>query len=65
MIENVLYLSPLWILGLGALVLCLCHVLETASGDSFRLAKIFAGLGFGAAVIFYNRSAYPELLQAN
>ncbi|MCI7421436.1 MAG: proton-conducting transporter membrane subunit [Alphaproteobacteria bacterium] len=65
MIENVLYLSPLWILGLGALVLCLCHVRETASGDSFRLAKIFAGLGFGAAVIFYNRSAYPELLQAN
>lgn len=65
MIENILYLSPFWILGLGAIVLCFCHIRETSTGSAFRLAKIFAGTSFGAAVIFYNRTALPELLQAN
>lgn len=65
MIESILYLSPFGIMGGGVLLLLLCYLRESSTGVSFRLAKIFTVIGFGASVIFYNRSAFPEMMQAN
>ena len=65
MVENILYLSPVWILGLGVLTLLFCYVRESSVSLVFRLAKIFASLGWATAVIFYNRSAFPEIMSAN
>ncbi len=65
MVENILYLSPVWILGLGVLTLLFCYARESSVSLVFRLAKIFASLGWATSVIFYNRSAFPEIMSDN
>ncbi len=65
MIENILYLSPLWLLTLGIAVLFFCYIRDAAVGTVFRLAKIFIILSFGCSVIFYNRTAFADFLQAD
>lgn len=65
MIENALYLSPLWLLVLGVAALFVCYIREAAVGTVFRLAKIFTIMSFGCSVIFYNRTAFADFLQAD
>ncbi|MDO4162108.1 MAG: proton-conducting transporter membrane subunit [Pseudomonadota bacterium] len=65
MIENLLYFSPFLILFAGALALFFCHWQDISVSWSFRLAKIFTVLGWGTSIIFYNRSALPDIMNAN
>lgn len=65
MIENLLYFSPILLLSVGSVFLALCHWQDVSVGMTFRIAKIFTILSFCAAIIFYNRSAFPTLMFVN
>lgn len=61
MVENILYLSPVWILGLGVLTLLFCYARESSVSLVFRLAKIFASLGWATSVIFITVRLFLKL----
>ncbi len=65
MIENLLYFSPILLLIVGSAFLAFCHWQEISVGTTFRIAKIFTILSFCAAIIFYNRSAFPMVMFVN
>jgi NADH-quinone oxidoreductase subunit N len=65
LIENLIYSSPIITLVCGLLFLCFLHRFDKERRKCFRLCKLTILTGFCLTVIFYNKTAFPELARPN
>lgn len=65
MLENIVYFSSVWILLIAQIFLLLRKSEEENHLYNFRIAKVFTFISFSLAIIFFNKTAFPEVIDNN